>query len=161
MTDHRPRETWAGSPSSSSSELWLSSWSIPTTPPRVNPTNEVDRRLPGVEAPTIVVDRESAGATMSPDWQLLDRGPLSPRWPAVIAWTDEELVIWGGTVFRGAADLRDGAATTRPRTPGDDRPSPLGTVRGAQSLWTGNELVVRRPTEWRPRSDRSLGSGRE
>ncbi len=81
---------------------------------------------------------------MSADWLLLDRGSLSPRWPAVIAWTDEELVIWGGTVFRGARDLSDGAAYN----PATDSwrqldSSPLGTVRQAQWLWTGSELVVR------------------
>jgi hypothetical protein len=81
---------------------------------------------------------------MSPDWQLLDRGPLLPRWPAVIAWTDEEIVIWGGTVFRGARRLSDGAAYN-PATDSWRRlePSPLGEVQQAQWLWTGSELVVR------------------
>ena len=119
-------------------------WAIPSQSPRVNPTNEVDRPLPSVDPPSIAVDPRSPEATMSPDWLLLDRGPLSPRWPAVIAWTDEELVIWGGTVFRGARDLGDGAAYN-PATDSWRRldSSPLGTVRQAQWLWTGSELVVR------------------
>ena len=113
-------------------------WALPTEPVRVNPTR--DRQ--GVERPTIAVDPSSS--TMSPDWQLLDRGPLSPRWPAVTAWTNEELVIWGGVVFRGSRLLGDGAAYN-PATGSWRRlaPSPLGKVQQAQSLWTGHELVVR------------------
>jgi hypothetical protein len=62
----------------------------------------------------------------------------------VIAWTDEELVIWGGTVFRGAQTLSDGAAYN-PATDSWRRldPSPLGEVQQAQWSWTGSELVVR------------------
>jgi hypothetical protein len=110
----------------------------------VNPTREVDRRLTTVTTPPVVVDPQSVGATFSPDWQLLERGPLSPRWPAVIAWTDDELVIWGGTVFRGARRLGDGAAYN-PATDSWRRlePGPLGEVQQAQWLWTGSELVVR------------------
>lgn len=79
----------------------------------------------------------------SADWTELDRGPLSARWPGVVAWTGEEIVIWGGEPRGGGAALAGGAAY-RPET-GSWRmmsEDPLGAVSEPGWVWTGTELII-------------------
>ncbi|MGH8875072.1 MAG: hypothetical protein ACRDVM_07460, partial [Acidimicrobiia bacterium] len=65
----------------------------------------------------------SEEAALSDDWIPLYRGPLGNRWPAVVAWTGEEIVIFGGEPVAGGRPLAGGAAfkpaTARWRTMSD------------------------------------------
>lgn len=90
----------------------------------------------------------------SSDWVELDGGPLDPRWPGIVTWTGEEVVIWGGERRGGGNPLAGGAAynpeTNTWRTMAD---SPLGTVPEPAWVWTGEELVVwvhRTAAAWNP-----------
>lgn len=79
----------------------------------------------------------------SADWTELDRGPLDPRWPGVVAWTGEEIVIWGGEQRGGGRALAGGAAYN-PETDSWRMlaEAPLGAVSEPAWVWTGDELIV-------------------
>lgn len=72
---------------------------------------------------------------LSEDWVPLDRGPLAPRWPGVVAWTGEEIVLWGGEPVGGGSGLGGGAAyrpasEASPLTAEAHRTSPFPTTGG-------------------------------
>lgn len=80
---------------------------------------------------------------ISEDWIVLDPGPLEPRWPAVAAWTGEEIVIWGGETIGGSQPVEGGAAYS----PSTDTwrsmsEAPLTVAREPGWVWTGEELVI-------------------
>ncbi|MGH9280660.1 MAG: hypothetical protein ACRD12_21525 [Acidimicrobiales bacterium] len=82
-------------------------------------------------------------------WRSLPVSPLSPRFGSLVAWTEREVVIWGGSA--GDDFLADGAAYD-PDTNSWRllAPSPLtarfgvppGTVAQVPGVWTGKELLV-------------------
>ncbi len=89
------------------------------------------------------------GASYDPEgdvWRVLSPAPLPGRFGAVVAWTGEEAVVWGGSGGTPSTlrRLRDGAAydpaadrwRKLPGAPAIDGPAP---VAGA---WSGTELVV-------------------
>lgn len=79
----------------------------------------------------------------SADWIELERGPLAPRWPAVLTWTGAELVVWGGQSFVSGQPLDDGAAFN-PQT-GRWRlltPSPFAAPAEISWVWTDSELMI-------------------
>lgn len=86
------------------------------------------------------VDAEWA---LSRDWEPLAAGPLGPRWPAVIAWTGQEIVLWGGEPVGGGGAMRGGAAY-RPATNSWRELSggPLTSTAEAAWVWTDDELVI-------------------
>lgn len=102
---------------------------------------------PRSSAPIELIELNTTDATSlaehSPDWIELERGPLVPRWPAVLSWTGDELVVWGGYAFTSGQLLDDGAAYN-PET-GRWRllsPSPLVAQPKVASVWTDSELVI-------------------
>jgi hypothetical protein len=103
--------------------------------------------VPRSSAPIEFIELNTTHATSvpehSPDWMKLERGPLAPRWPAVLSWTGDELVVWGGYAFASGQPLNDGAAYN-PET-GLWRqlsPSPLFPQPEVASVWTDSELVI-------------------
>ena len=93
--------------------------------------------------------------SVSPDWVRLDPGPLSPRWPAVVAWTGQEMVLWGGEPIGGGIGLEGGAAF-RPDTDTwrELSDSPLPAASEVSWVWTGDEVVIWTDTKeaaaWNP-----------
>ncbi len=69
-------------------------------------------------------------------------GPLGPRGQSIIAWTGNELLVYGGNRGDNTENLTDGAAyspsTRQWRT---IAPPPEGTG-STQGVWTGSELMV-------------------
>lgn len=99
-----------------------------------------------------------ADLALSPDWIPLDRGPLGSRWPAVVAWTGQEIVLWGGEPVGGGPGLGGGAAY-RPQTETWRQlsESPLAPASEAGWVWTAEELIIwtRSATAaaWQPATD--------
>lgn len=83
------------------------------------------------------------GLALSADWEARAPAPIPHRWPAVVAWTGEEIVIWGGESLGGISAVGGGAAYNVEadtwREMGD---SPLRGMREAGWVWTGDELVI-------------------
>ncbi len=98
----------------------------------------------GAECPSDQSPHLADGSAYSPAsdaWRHLARSPLAGREPAASAWTDKELLVWGGTT--GQALMADGAAYD----PARDRwrplaASPLAARTASASVWTGKELLV-------------------
>ncbi|HSH23644.1 MAG TPA: hypothetical protein VK975_06255 [Acidimicrobiales bacterium] len=93
---------------------------------------------------------ERAGAGAQGEWGPMTASPLAHRILAASAWTDDELVVWGG---RGCAAGRCDNETSAPfgdgaaYDPDADRwralaPSPLSARSGAAAAWTGDEVVM-------------------
>jgi hypothetical protein len=94
---------------------------------------------------------------VSDDWSELDHGPLEPRWPAVVTWTGEEIVIWGGETIGGSSVVSGGVAY-RPDTGvwREMSPDPLRDAREPGWVWTGEELLVwtfEQAAAWQPESN--------
>lgn len=101
-------------------------WEIPAAPLRSTsplPAVWADERLivwGGVDAAGLTADpaavRAAAGAVYDPvagTWELLPAAPISGRSGHVLAWTGDEVVVWGGgrrAVDGSWLDLGDGAA---------------------------------------------------
>ena len=97
-----------------------------------------------------------AEVSYSPDWVELDAGPLSQRAPAVVAWTGEEIVLWGGEDALG--ELHSDGAAYNPKT--DEwrilSSAPIPAIREPGSVWTGTELIIWGGDEaaaWNPKDD--------
>lgn len=103
---------------------------------------------PGPDAPTsatAVVPTESTLPEPRVDRleiTELDPAPLSPRLP-VVAWTGEEVLLWGG-VRSDLAPVVDGAR--RSLDPGDSwvtlAPAPFSDLIASIGVWTGRELWI-------------------
>lgn len=83
------------------------------------------------------------GAAYNPatdTWRMLAPSPLSARTASGSAWTNKELVVWGG--FAGEDTLGDGAAYD-PATNGwrTISPSPLAP-RAVPGVWSGHEVLM-------------------
>lgn len=80
---------------------------------------------------------------VSEDWEVRESAPIQHRWPAVIAWTGEEIVIWGGESLGGFSAASGGAAyDVGAGTWREMSDSPLSGPRNAGWVWTGGELVI-------------------
>jgi len=88
--------------------------------------------------PTMIGDGATTGVT------VLERGPLEPRGQAAMAWTGEEIVVWGGNLEGGGRIFGDGAAYN-PAT-GEWRMLAAAPIEGAGeyplALWTGEDVLV-------------------
>lgn len=141
----------ARSPASSSGSSWrqitavlIASAVIVLGVPAIGPgwSLSASRSMP-IELIDLTTTHATSVPEQSPDWIELERGPLAPRWPAVLAWTGDELVVWGGYAFASGQPLDDGAAYN-PET-GKWRhlsPSPLVAQHEVSSVWTDSELVI-------------------
>ena len=95
---------------------------------------------------------------MSPDWTFLDPAPIEPRWPGVITWTGEEIVIWGGEESGGGGGLYKDGAAYDPQT-GSWRlmaPPPVTMDNQSAWVWTEEELIIwgnRDAIAWNPASN--------
>lgn len=108
--------------------------------PGLSPSGSTSARIEFIELDTTF---SISISELSPDWIELERGPLAPRWPAVLSWTGDELVVWGGNAFDGGQPLNDGAAYN-PET-GKWRhlsPSPIGAHTEVAWVWTDSELMI-------------------
>lgn len=94
----------------------------------------------------------------SPDWEPLGEHPSPARWPAVVAWTGEEIVVWGGEPVGGGDHMNTGAAYN-PVTDSwrEMAPAPVPSFGQSQAswVWTGEELVVwtRNAHAWNPETN--------
>lgn len=101
---------------------------------------EVRTTGPGESAPPGPAGSVTALATGH--WEQYPAGPLQDRCCAVLAWTGDRLLVWGGAGSNGAA-FNDGAVFT-PATRAWRRmsPSPLPPTTSPTGYWTGKELLV-------------------
>jgi len=75
-------------------------------------------------------------------WLTIPAAPLSNRLSTSVAWTGEELIVWGGNDSPSGQPHNDGAAynpTTRSWR--KLAPSPLTPRGGAAAVWTGSEVL--------------------
>jgi hypothetical protein len=107
--------------------------------------SQEDRADPPVAPSTTVATAAAAQATATAGWRDLG-SPLSARVGEVVAWSGEDLLVWGGFVPqhldlseppRGDGALYDLAADRWTPLP----PSPLAAGGGA-AVWTGDVFVV-------------------
>lgn len=103
-------------------------------------------RCPTETAPDVGIGPQSG----SGHWRELAVAPVCGRYDAAIAWTGEDLLVWGGESCAGAdcpsdsaPHLADGAAY-RPATDTWRKlaASPLTAREPAATAWTGTELLV-------------------
>ncbi|WP_029135726.1 kelch repeat-containing protein [Nakamurella lactea] len=108
-------------------------------------TSPASDTTPPSVAPTVVAGAGNGGPTAlaAGSWTSLPAGPLTARTGAAMAWTGQELLVWGGASVKYEGGYDDGARydlasrTWRPMAP-----SPVpGNVPDA-SAWTGSKLFV-------------------
>jgi hypothetical protein len=79
-------------------------------------------------------------------WSDLPPAPIQPRSDAAVAWTDRELVVWGGVVVGHTftPPQKDGAAfdPTSNRWRRIAEPTSVVPRWQALTLWTGHEMLV-------------------
>ena len=97
-------------------------------------------------------------AALSPDWEPLADFPFPERWPAVVAWTGTEIVLWGGEPVGGGSGMATGAAyDPATDTWREIATAPVPSIEQSQAswVWTGDELVVwtRDAYAWNPDTD--------
>ena len=96
---------------------------------------------------TTTVVATTAAQLATGRWSTIPAAPLTPRVDAALAWTGQELIVWGGE-FQPKGVIHpvvegDGAAFNPisgrwRRLP----PAPLSGRAGAVAVWTGSELIV-------------------
>lgn len=103
-------------------------------------------RSDGEPTVAVVVDGTTdPHADVEPGWTLMDEAPIPGRTGHVAVSTGDEMVVWGGFTYDGAARhaLGDGAAYSFET--GEWREistAPLSGRGAALAVWTGDEVVV-------------------
>jgi hypothetical protein len=114
-------------------------------PPAPSPAGQAHGVWTGDEAIFLDLGADALGGNAydprSGSWRSIPAAPIAPRSGAVVGWTGDEVLVWGGgsrngsTARTGAA--YDPAANTWRRLP----EAPIG-LNLASGLWTGREFLV-------------------
>jgi len=128
-------------------ETFREAWEIDTTGRRLVRIDETG--VAAVELP-FDIDEGVGGRrpvpdelVVSEDWEARETAPIPQRWPAVVAWTGKEIVLWGGESLGGMSALSGGAAyNVESGMWREMSDSPLEGPREAGWVWTGEELVI-------------------
>ncbi len=103
-------------------------------------------RCPTETAPDVGIGPAGGGT----HWQEISPSSLCGRYDASVAWTGQELLIWGGESCAGASCPNDGAphlADGAAYNVANDAwrklaTSPLSGREAAATVWTGTEMIV-------------------
>jgi hypothetical protein len=91
-------------------------------------------------SPESTAETSSLRARTDPAW--IPPGPLGPRGKTIIAWTGNELLVYGGNRGDATENLTDGAAYSPSTGQWRTIAAPPDGTGSTEGVWTGSELMV-------------------